>query len=191
MGLFCGATECVWLVHSTKCFCASSARERRSCRSASPSKATMKVSDLSASTCPVKSSPGRLRERWRPHVPLMFVPVRVSSSDQSLLLWQHLHNHPGLGGCLRQGVNRGPGREAGLSGGPAAGQPRLGRRWDTWTLSWTQTFYEPASGWCSEKLDPTCWESDGSGELPNHTLVATGGDASYFSDQKQLQLLLD
>lgn len=63
-------------------------------------------------------------------VSLMFALVRASSSVQSLLLRQHLHNHPRLRGRLRQGVDRLSGREAGLHGGPAAGQPRLGRRWE-------------------------------------------------------------
>lgn len=130
MWWFCCDTEYVWFFHSTKCFCASSARETRGCRSVSQSRATMKVSESSIPTCSLKSFPGRLREHWPRHIPLMFALVRVSSSVQSLLLWQHLHNHPCLRGCLRQGVNRGPGREAGLSGGPAAGQPRLGGRWE-------------------------------------------------------------
>lgn len=82
------------------------------------------------SSCSVKSFARRPREHWCRHIPLMFSLVCVSSSVQSLLLRQHLHNHPCLRGRLRQGVNRGPGREAGLSRGPAAGQPRLCGRWE-------------------------------------------------------------
>lgn len=77
----------------------------------------------------VKSSPGRLGQPWHRHISLMFALVPVSSSVQSLLLRQHLHHHPCLRGRLRPGANRGRGREAGLSGEPAAGQPQLGWRW--------------------------------------------------------------
>lgn len=40
------------------------------------------------------------------------------------------------------------------------------------THSSRESFYWQMSSWLSEKLGSVCWESDGSGELLNHTLVA-------------------
>lgn len=135
MWLFCFATECVWLFHSTKCFCASLAWEKRSCRSVSQSRATMKVSESEVWWRVLLEGWG---QRWHRHVSLMFAPVPVSSSVQSLLLRQHLHDHPCLRGRLRPGADRGRGREARLHGEPAAGQPQLGWRWERESCSFTR-----------------------------------------------------
>lgn len=90
----------------------------------------MKVSEPSVVHVPGEDLPRTTEDTTAPsHISNVW-PASFSSSVQSLLLRQHLHNHPGVRGRLRQRANRRPGGEAGVNRGPAAGQPRLGRRWE-------------------------------------------------------------
>lgn len=69
----------------------------------------------------------------------------LSSPVQSLLLWPHLHHHPGPSSLLSPGGPGGCGRQAGVSGGSDPGRPQFSWRWEQqlyMTRKWLVVHYE-------------------------------------------------
>lgn len=86
------------------------------------------ICDLKATSCFSKDHIPVIT--FRPADRAMFALFHTSSSVQSLLLRPHIHNNPCPRGRLRQGGHRCSGRQVGVSGGPAPGQPQFSRRWE-------------------------------------------------------------
>lgn len=120
------------------------------------------ICDLKATSCFSKDHTPVIK--FRPADCAMFALFHTSSSVQSLLLRPHLHNNPCPCGRLGQGGNRCSGRQAGVSGGPAPGQPQFSRRWEHQHLCTNQmirdgtrqctsnVLYEWIPDWFTEKL---------------------------------------